>query len=271
MMEINRKNFPGLYWLGRCFVSLLAALLLLEMLSRFGWPTSPPWVFGTWAVLWIAAVLGNVPRWIGWCLSSPWNLLTSFLAIRLPQFLRDRPFLRKALRVSAGLALFIVALECFSAGDRDQHYNGYLVTTGWFILMIGAWALRGKPSIQEVSSFLTGTRNILAALLPYGVAVLVAWLWLGDGWHSPLRYSIQYGVPLSEISKPEKPHDCDFLTAPLGIKNCRYDLHEQIVKTAMSTTGVPIVSYDEGKTWAFNNGSPPVKPQVILMWEKIDE
>jgi hypothetical protein len=105
------------------------------------------------------------------------------------------------------------------------------------------------------------------------VSAVLFWWFLGEPiWHSKLRYSIQYEVPYSSVTKMKKPHNCDFLRAPLGDKNCEYEPQVSAVKTATSTEGKPIVSFDEGQNWSPNDSSPPVKPSLTISWKKkIDE
>ena len=87
MMEINRKNFPGLYWLRRSFVSLLVALFVLalvlpasnlqrEPLSEKESALTFIWGLGT---LWIFAVWVNVPKGIAWGLDVLWRIVVSIL------------------------------------------------------------------------------------------------------------------------------------------------------------------------------------------------
>jgi hypothetical protein len=94
-------------------------------------------------------------------------------------------------------------------------------------------------------------------------------------WHSRARYAMQYGVAYDRVYKSNKPHDCDFLAAPIGEKNCHYDAdaQKQSVRTAVSTTGNPIVSYDDGKNWYLNDSNPPAKPEasVTVTWQKVEE
>jgi hypothetical protein len=71
-------------------------------------------------------------------------------------------------------------------------------------------------------------------------------------WDSSLRYAFQYGVNLSDVNKDPKPHDCDWLKAPIGDKECHCEV--DVTKTKVSTgtdptTGIPIISYDDGITW----------------------
>jgi hypothetical protein len=90
-------------------------------------------------------------------------------------------------------------------------------------------------------------------------------------WHSKLRYSIQYGVRYSSVTKLKEPHKCDFLTAPIGNKNCHYEAEVSTVRTAISTEGKPIVSWDDGKTWTSDDNVPLTKSSVSVSWKKVDE
>lgn len=94
-------------------------------------------------------------------------------------------------------------------------------------------------------------------------------------WHSKVRYAMQYSVGYDEVYKNNRPHDCDFLTAPIGEKNCHYDANaqKQIVRTGIDPSGYAVVSYDDGKTWYPNDGTPPVKAEtsVNVSWQKVDE
>lgn len=90
-------------------------------------------------------------------------------------------------------------------------------------------------------------------------------------WHSTFRYAIQYNVPSASVTVLKKPHDCDFLHAPIGEKNCFYEPVVSTVRTSVSTTGSAIVSFDGGQHWVLNDGSPPIKPSITVSWKKTDE
>ncbi len=90
-MEINRKNFPGLYWLGRCSASLLVAAFASALVGQYGqYAGLPRWLFGpkvpaiallvAFAVLWIAVIWMNVPQWIARFLDTLWRILTSIFS-----------------------------------------------------------------------------------------------------------------------------------------------------------------------------------------------
>ena len=104
------------------------------------------------------------------------------------------------------------------------------------------------------------------------ISLFVMWWLVGEPiWHSKVRYSAQYGVSYSSVTKLKKPHNCDFLTAPIGNKNCHYEPEVAAVRTAISTEGKPILSYDEGKTWVLDDGVNRTRASVFVSWKKIDE
>ena len=129
-------------------------------------------------------------------------------------------------------------------------------------------AIRGVKHAVEIKTTTAG------ALVWVFIAMLV-WSWLDSAWHSRLRYSAQYDVPAAKITVEDKPHDCNFFAAPLGSKYCHHERAVQAVYWATSTTGTPIVSYDDGKTWStFTPDAGVNVPQyktlesVYIGWEK---
>jgi len=113
-----------------------------------------------------------------------------------------------------------------------------------------------------------------------GVIVIGVFLWSLPGmvWHSKWRYAGAYGVTLDKVHIDKHPHDCAFLAAPLGEKYCHYERTVSTVRWATSTTGQPIVSYDDGKTWSVfepnaNVYVPKISTveEVYVSWEKKDD
>jgi hypothetical protein len=109
--------------------------------------------------------------------------------------------------------------------------------------------------------------------------VIVVWLAINgfdEAWYSKWRYAMWHGTSSDKVTIDQKPHDCDFLASPLGEKNCRYDAQVQVQTIKLSTdtnSGRRIVSYDEGKTWGFNDGPNPATfgDSVYVGWQKVDE
>jgi len=100
----------------------------------------------------------------------------------------------------------------------------------------------------------------------------------GKVWHSKWRYALQYNVNATEVQHQNQPHDCEFLTAPLGEKHCHYEPSVSTLRWATSTTGLPIASVDEGKTWeTFTPDANVTVPtnsrveKVYVSWEKKDD
>jgi hypothetical protein len=64
--------------------------------------------------------------------------------------------------------------------------------------------------------------NGLNGLWPNIVTVAIVWglvSILGTAaWHSKWRYALQYGINTSQVLIEKEPHDCEFLTSPLGKK-----------------------------------------------------
>jgi hypothetical protein len=101
----------------------------------------------------------------------------------------------------------------------------------------------------------------------YGVAYL-----LPDGWR--LKYAVRYMTSYTQVTVQDRPTNCDFFHAPIGDKSCHYEKAISRVKWAKSTTGQPIMSYDEGKTWSFGDPPPNVKLPtefVFVEWNKVED
>jgi hypothetical protein len=105
-----------------------------------------------------------------------------------------------------------------------------------------------------------------------GLIAVVVVLSLGEkACHSTLRYAAQYHVSYDQVTVDKQPHDCEWLTAPLGDKNCHYDAEARIIRTGhREGTGQPVVSFDDGKTWEDNSGSK-LSPAVYITWKKIED
>jgi len=118
------------------------------------------------------------------------------------------------------------------------------------------------------------TGKIVAVLIV--VYLLLSWTF--DIWYSKWRYALSYGVDADKVTIDTRPHDCNFLAAPIGDKYCDYERQVSTVRWATSMEGNPIVSYDEGKTWdTFTpDGTVPVPKQptveaVFVTWKKIEK
>ena len=107
------------------------------------------------------------------------------------------------------------------------------------------------------------------------VLVICYFLYVGSSaaWRSKTRYALQYGVPDKDVHYNRRPHDCDFLAAPVGDKNCHYDSNVQYHSVLVRDNGLgySVVSYDDGKTWQPNDGSAIAERYVMISWTRIDD
>src|SRR5437899_2068914 len=73
-----------------------------------------------------------------------------------------------------------------------------------------------------------------------GWAALI-WLallvWIPDMWHSKTRYAWWYGVNTAQVTIEKKPKDCNFFHAPLGDKDCHYDIQVSTIRTNKNAYG----------------------------------
>jgi hypothetical protein len=113
-----------------------------------------------------------------------------------------------------------------------------------------------------------------------GWMLIGVFLWNLPGiiWHAKWRYALGYGVNSDKVTVDSLPHDCAFLAAPLGEKYCHYERVISTIRWATSTSGNPIASWDEGKTWTvFTPDAGTRVPrydtvqEVYIAWKKVDD
>jgi len=163
--------------------------------------------------------------------------------------------------------------------DDDDYTDGIESTIGGV-----------ETAVERVE---TAVHNVEAAVHRVGATVSGKWttahwvgaillgigLWSlpGDIWHAKWRYAATYDIPSSQVYVQDKPHDCAFLAAPLGEKYCHYERTVSTTRWATSTSGNPIVSYDDGKTWStFDPAGKDVPKfstvkEIYIGWEKKED
>ena len=105
---------------------------------------------------------------------------------------------------------------------------------------------------------------LLAILVVVAAIAFAIW-----GRHTELRYRVQYSTDGDQVVIERKPKDCNFLYAPLGLKDCRYEKEVVVVKYGLDAKASrPVVSYDNGKTWNWNDGGPIEGASVYVSWRK---
>jgi hypothetical protein len=99
-----------------------------------------------------------------------------------------------------------------------------------------------------------------------------AWELLPDEWR--LKYTVRFFVSSDNVTVQARPTDCDFFHAPVGEKSCHYERAISTVTWDNSATGHPMVSYDDGKTWAAGDPPPNAKlpiEYVYVSWNKVED
>jgi len=172
------------------------------------------------------------------------------------------------------LLLFAGGIWCWVSGDTHGHYNGYLVALGWACFLLFGYLCARKPAAQQI---LSDIRAHGLAIVSSGILLLVLFAIVlaiaGDVviYFAPTAtygYAWKYNVAASNVVVEKRPYDCEWTTAPLGAKHCHYESQVLSVRTGIATDGTtPVLSYDEGKTWATN--ADRVKPSAYVSWNKI--
>ena len=113
--------------------------------------------------------------------------------------------------------------------------------------------------------------NWITALLFWAALAFAVWFGFW-GRNSSIRYQYQYDAPAERVSIAKRPNDCEFMTAPLGRKNCDYEKQVDVYKFDRDPNAKrPVVSTDGGKSWSWNDGGPTSGTQVIVWWKKVDD
>jgi len=102
----------------------------------------------------------------------------------------------------------------------------YLIVAAlrWVLRAVGvaSWWRRARKDVLEVGRFLFWVG--VAALVLVGL-----WPYLSL---DPVRswYALTGKVPVEQVEMAKKPHDCEFMTAPIGDKRCHYDAKVVVLK-----------------------------------------
>ena len=107
---------------------------------------------------------------------------------------------------------------------------------------------------------------LLVGLLWFAGGFVAVWVWPDSDWTNKWRYSLDDDLKDATIVVGPIPHDCEFLTSPLGSKHCHYEKQVATIRIRTDASG-RLVSVDEGKTWA--KAQPFDKPAVYVTWNKI--
>jgi hypothetical protein len=162
-----------------------------------------------------------------------------------------------------GVFIFVTTSKRAKDWDRKISDRAMNFTAAWlakFLSVIG-WLI---VAVAVAVAF------ALALYLP-------VWLFPDKEWAIKWRYSLEKDLNNAELSIQQRPHDCEFLTAPMGSKNCYYKMNVATTRVRLNaTTGKQELSYDEGRTWS----QPDLKywpagwqfrPQITVSWDRVEE
>jgi hypothetical protein len=136
-----------------------------------------------------------------------------------------------------------------------------------------------ERAIGRVEKAVKESRGAVVAAFWGLIIYMIVSLMIDAAWHSRWRYAVRFGVNANAVRVEKKPHDCDFMAAPIGIKYCDYDPQVSFIRWGRSqTTGDPVISYDDGKTWTvFTPDANVTVPQsntikeVLVGWQKKED
>jgi len=147
---------------------------------------------------------------------------------------------------------------------------------GVLVLPVAAWdaletyAPMVTQRIKRYTSIVVSSAFAISGLWLYGghVAVFFAPTSTTAYWW---RYNTEFPVDYANVTVDRRPHDCDFMTAPLGAKHCHYVADVLTVRSRAASDGTHSVSFDGGKTWRADNSTPPTSPEVYVSWRKVED
>lgn len=93
------------------------------------------------------------------------------------------------------------------------------------------------------------------------------WMFPESEWATKWRYSLDSELKNATYVTEKHPHDCEFLSAPMGDKHCHYDKVVNIVRVRNGPSGREI-SYD-GSVWS--PAEPGARTTVYVSWSKVEE
>jgi len=101
------------------------------------------------------------------------------------------------------------------------------------------------------------------------VMVYFIWDWASD---SKFRYAMQYNTSNSQVTVQNKPENCDYNFAPIGNKGCHYAKEVEVIMRSHDTkSNRRVISYDEGKTWNWDDAdTEPQGTSVYVSWKKVE-
>jgi multisubunit Na+/H+ antiporter MnhG subunit len=168
------------------------------------------------------------------------------------------------------VAVFLMALSA-SEFTRAEWLSALLVygVVFWFLqgslifVMAVIASRRQKAATTPGGKIQAGFGRLLVACLALGALVwaggyVADWMFPESEWATKWRYSLDNDLKDPVYVFEKHPHDCEFLSAPLGT------IHVRIAQS-----GARQVSYDDGKSWS--SAKSDVRTTVFVSWTKVEE
>ena len=133
-----------------------------------------------------------------------------------------------------------------------------------------ATAAPTKSAKEKAASFGYGLLFWLALGLLYAAGGYAAeWMFPESELATKWRYSLDTDLEDAVYVFHKHPHDCEFLSAPIGSKHCHYDKEVTFIRVRNSQSGGRAVSYDDCKTWS--PAEAGVRTTALVSWSKVHE
>lgn len=141
----------------------------------------------------------------------------------------------------------------------------------------------GACDSTDLSDVVAAVESVREAVSSQHTWVMSAfWIWIawlvysffqGSIWESKSRFAMYYDVPSDHVTVLKEPHDCDFLKAPIGSKECHFDKNVEVTKVGKDNkTGRPVVSHDNGTTWEWDDSTDTRSvPGVWVSYTKVED
>jgi len=102
------------------------------------------------------------------------------------------------------------------------------------------------PALREkLQKLWDGFVRLLYGLVGLAILLVVVWWFLPNDWS--IKYAAQYMIDTAQVTVEHKPHNCDWDSAPIGSKHCRYEAvvtvynkHGEVIEWGNRTDPAPI-------------------------------
>jgi hypothetical protein len=160
-----------------------------------------------------------------------------------------------------------------------RHSHG-LHRCGWFAVSYFG-RIEGTMKTSTAKTKISNTTAVWLFSVSFVVLFAIIWghnLFTYGG--ARCWYGLRYSADPKVVHVEPRPENCDYDWSPVGKKGCHYDKQVTTVRTAKTTYGAPLISYDEGKTWDFVDGSGGKSTQpadtfavqsVDVSWSRVED